>query len=99
MFLGLNRVAYGSVIFSPKISHLQRLEILDRHNVFLKEWNDENKGDFEKEVEGILDEIAGSGEAGSIMLGLTTKTVQEVAFSSENHEMNISLSILFTQLD
>lgn len=98
MFLGLNRIAYGSIIFSPKISYSQRVETLDKHNVFLKEWNDEDKGDFEKEAENILDEIAGSGEAGSILLGLTTKTVQEVAFSSENHEMDISLSILFSIL-
>jgi hypothetical protein len=99
MFLGLNRVAYGAVIFSPRLNPEQRMSILDDHNVFLKDWNVEGVGKFfENKVEAILDKIVGGGEAGSILLALTTKTVQEVALSSENFEMNIGLSILLSIL-
>ncbi|MCK5564291.1 MAG: hypothetical protein KAJ07_03520 [Planctomycetes bacterium] len=99
IFLGLNRVAYGSVIFSPKISEEIRRVILDDHNVFLKDWNVEGPGKcFENKVEELLDEIVGGGESGSILLGLTTKTAQEIAMSSECHEMNVSLSILYSLL-
>jgi uncharacterized membrane protein len=101
MLLGLNRIAYGSVIFSPKIPHAQRWELLnEKHNLFLKEWNVETKGEFEKMVEDIIDQITvgEENEAGPILLGLTTKTVQEIALSSENHELNVSLSILFSIL-
>jgi hypothetical protein len=100
MLLGLNRVAYGSCLFSPRIPHADRWRILNkRHNLFLKEWNVEGVGKhLENEVEGILDEIAVGDDAGPILLGLTTKTVQEVALSSENAELNVSLSILFSIL-
>ncbi|MHC4222316.1 MAG: hypothetical protein ACYST9_07835 [Planctomycetota bacterium] len=101
MLLGLIRVAYGSVIFSPKIPNKERWEILNKsHNVFMKQWNNENKGNFEKEVESILTKLAvgDENEAGPILLGLTTKTVQEVAMSSEQDELDISLSILFSIL-
>ncbi len=98
MFLGLNRIAYGAVIFSPKLTPEHRRDILDNHNNFLKNWNDETKGKFEQEVEDLIDIIAVGDKAGPILLGLTTKTVQEIAFSSEGHEMNVSLSILFSIL-
>lgn len=97
MFLGLNRVAYGSVIFSPKITEDQRADLLTKHNVFLKTWNVEREG-FAKEVEEIIDEISRGGAVGSILLGLTTKTVQEVAMSSEGNRLNIGLSILYSIL-
>ena len=44
------------------------------------------------------DEIVSGGDAGSIMLGLTTKTAQEIALSSESHQMNVGLSILYSIL-
>lgn len=99
ILLGLNRVAYGSVIFSPKLAPVQRRCVLDDHNVFLKDWNVEGVGkDFENEVENILDHIAVGDDAGPILLGLTTKTVQEVTFSSESCALNVGLSILFSIL-
>lgn len=98
LLLGLNRVAYGAVVFSPKISADDRMRILDKHNVFLKDWNDERTSDFARAVEDLLDQIAQSWEAGRILLGLTTKTVQEVAMSSEGRELNIGLSILYSIL-
>jgi hypothetical protein len=97
IFLSLNRVAYGSVIFSPKITHRRRLRMLDKHNDFLKKWNVE-KDTFTYEVEDILDQIATGDDAGPILLGLTTKTVQEMALSSEKNELNIGLSILLSIL-
>ncbi len=97
MFLALNRIAYGAVMFSPKIDEDRRKEILDSHNIFLKVWNVEGTP-LSDEVEAILDAMAGAGDAGSILLGLTTKTVQELAMSSENYELNVSLSILFSIL-
>ena len=97
IFLSLNRVAYGSVIFSPKISHRHRLRILDKHNDFLKKWNVE-RDTFTYEVEDILDQIATGDNAGPILLGLTTKTVQEMALSSEKNELNVGLSILLSIL-
>lgn len=98
MLLGLNRVAYSAVIFSPKITREQRMDMLDDHNDFLKEWNVEEKGDFEQEVEDIIGEITVGNEAGPILLGLTTKTVQEIALSSEREPLNIGMSILFSIL-
>ena len=97
LLLGLNRVAYGSVVFSPKIGRRERFELLDRHNVFLRHWN-AGHDEFSRGVERLLDEIAANPEAGHILLGLTTKTVQEVALSSEIKEMNIGLSILLNIL-
>jgi hypothetical protein len=99
MFLGLNRVAYGAVAFSPKLSLEQRMDILDDHNVFLKNWNVEGVGKyFENKVESVLDRVVAGGEAGEILLALTTKTVQEVAMCSESFEVNVGLSILFSIL-
>ncbi|MEE8154159.1 MAG: hypothetical protein V3T53_04260 [Phycisphaerales bacterium] len=96
MLLGLNRVAYGAALFSPNIRHTDRQIILDKHNVFLKEWNVE--GDhFTNEVEAILDGLV-SSDAGSILLGLTTKTAQEISMSSETQELNVGLSLLFSIL-
>jgi hypothetical protein len=96
VLLGLNRVAYGSVIFSPRISQEKSRQVLTRHNIFLKEWNVETSP-FKVKVERILDEICVS-DVGRILLGLTTKTVQEVAMSSEDKELDVSLSILFSIL-
>jgi len=98
MFLGLNRVACGAAIFSPKLTHAQRMRILADHNDFIKVWNVEEKGDFENEVEKLIDKIAVGNEAGPLLLGLTTKTVQEIALSSEKSELNIGLSILLSIL-
>lgn len=101
MLLGLIRVAYGSVIFSPKIPNKERWEILNKsHNVFMKQWNNQKTGALEQEVKSILSELAvgDESEAGPILLGLTTKTVQEVAMSNEENDLNVSLSILFSIL-
>lgn len=98
MFLGLNRVAYGALIFSPRLPYEERTAALIKHNDFLKYWNKEKESAFEGKVENILDEILEGGDAGAILLGLTTKTVQEVAMSSENQEMNKGLSILYSIL-
>ncbi len=106
MLLGLNRVAYGSAIFSTKLTNKQRQELLDDHNNFIKKWNVAARGKFEEEVEGIINEISAGdeGDPGPILLGLTTKTVQEMALSSEaplsseEDGINIGLSILFSIL-
>jgi hypothetical protein len=97
MLLGLNRVAYGAVLFSPRIAPDRRRDLLRDHNVFLKEWNVEGE-QFTNEVEAIVDEMSAGEEAGSLLLGLTTKTVQEIAMASENYQMNIGLSLLFSIL-
>jgi len=97
MFLGLNRVAYGAVMFSPKIEAKIRLEIMRSHNLFLKEWNNE-RTPFGKQVENLLDEILKDKEVGTILLALTTKTVQEVSMSSEKLQLDPQLSILFSIL-
>lgn len=98
MLLGLNRVAYGAVVFSPRLTHTQRRRILADHNDFLKVWNVEEKGMFENKVEKIINKISVGDEAGPILMGLTTKTVQEIALSSEKPEFNIGLSILLSIL-
>jgi len=98
MLLGLNRVAYGAAVFSPKLTRAQRMRILADHNDFMKVWNVEEKGKFEDNVEHIINKISVGDEAGPILLGLTTKTVQEVALSSEKPEFNIGLSILLSIL-
>ena len=98
MFLGLNRVAYGALIFSPKLPPEERRAALIAHNNFLKEWNDENGSEFERDVEDVLNDILEGGDVGAILLGLTTKTVQEVAMASENQVMNKGLSILYSIL-
>jgi hypothetical protein len=98
MLLGLNRVACGAAVFSPKLAHAQRRRILADHNDFLKVWNVEEKGEFEDKIEQIINKITVGDEAGPILLGLTTKTVQEIALSSEKPEFNIGLSILLSIL-
>lgn len=99
MLLGLNRVACGAVIFSPKLIPEQRWDVLTDHNNFLKLWNIEGPGkDFENAVEDLIDAISVGDEAGPVLLGLTTKTVQEIALSSERCELNVGLSILLSIL-
>jgi hypothetical protein len=99
MLLGLNRVACGAVIFSPKLTPEQRWDVLTDHNNFLKLWNIEGPGkDFENAVEDLIDAISVGDEAGPVLLGLTTKTVQEIALSSERRELNVGLSILLSIL-
>ncbi len=101
LLLGLIRVAYGSVVFSPKIPDKKRWEILNKsHNIFLTKWNNKKTGGIVEEVNELLGKmsVGDENDPGPIMLGLTTKTVQEVAMSNEQNELNVSLSILFSIL-
>jgi len=98
ILLGLNRIAYGAVIFSPRIAEDERRGVLSTHNVFLTQWNNGERNALARKVDNILDRTAGGGEVGEILLGLTTKTVQEIAMSSEFPQLYPELSIAFSIL-
>lgn len=95
-FFGLNRVALGAILFSPFVYDTDRKRLLDLHNIALCElarrsaveaqWED-------PELEKTLNDMRES-PVGSVLLGLTTKTTQEIALSSEDSAQPFFVSLL-----
>jgi len=102
VYFGLVRVGAGAVMFSPKISHTIRGRFRRSHNKALRRLVAADTAvdtAWRIEVVGLLQEIdQGLGSPGQILLSLTTKTVQELAMSSEPVAVNFPLSVLYSIL-
>lgn len=98
MYFGLNRVAAGAAMFSPKISDAVRMKLCECHNqALLALIGTKNK--WQEDIRALLVEMDGEdGSPGRILLGLTTKTAQELAMSSEGAEIDWALSVLYSVL-
>jgi hypothetical protein len=104
IFLGLNRVALGSIISGPRISEKDRKKVIKGHNEKLLELvqeskiSDKNKK-WKESVESYIKKMLKDKEdIGQTLLALTTKTTQEIAMGSEGDELNFPLSLLFSIL-
>jgi hypothetical protein len=100
LYLGLNRVALGSLMFSPRLSDKDRKEILRAHNRGIVSIVAQASDDHAKALMPILNDMLLDKNAniGDVLLGLTTKTAQEIAMASEMEGCNYSLSMMFSLL-
>jgi hypothetical protein len=106
LYFGFNRVAVGAVVFSPKVSRGRREAMLTAHNHAVLEAVSEEaakeldprKKDWLGRVRGLLADMNERESHGETLIGLTTKTVQELAMSSERGPMSFGLSILYSML-
>ena len=100
LFWALYRVALGSVIFGPKVRKTDREHLLQKHNEKLIKLVDASpaKDSWKEEVKSILNDMQ-TTSVGKILLGLTTKTVQEMAMAGEAEgDVNFALSLLYSLL-
>ena len=103
LFFSLNRVAVGATIFGPKLKETRREKILETHNsvlatLVLKE-NSDPKNVWYRDLSNLLTEmIADESGIGNILLGLTTKTVQEMAMASEGLRVCFAQSVAYSIL-
>ena len=105
LFFSLNRVAVGAVIFGPKIKERDRQKVLEAHNTALvnliaKEGSSVNANKrWYRELQELLTSMrAEDAGLGKTLLGLTTKTVQEMALASEGHNVCFGRSVLYSLL-
>lgn len=99
LFWSLFRVAAGAVIFGPRVHKTDRKAILDKHNQKLLRLAEDSPAtnEWKRDLRTILQDMQAS-EIGEILLGLTTKTVQDMAMASENRDVNFALVILYSLL-
>ncbi|MFQ5852927.1 MAG: hypothetical protein ACE5JU_20395 [Candidatus Binatia bacterium] len=103
LFFSLNRVAVGSAIFGPKVRYDARQELLEGHNSKVEEMiRNEDPGGRDPWYQDVLslltDMRADPDNLGKVLLGLTTKTVQEMAMASEGLRVCFALSVLYSLL-
>jgi uncharacterized tellurite resistance protein B-like protein len=107
LFFSLNRVAVGSVIFSPRIKEEKRKELLEEHSEVLgRRIGDELVSDilsptteWRQNVRNLIQDMCNDPTGlGGQLLGLTTKTVQEMAMACEKARFNFTLSLLYSIL-
>ncbi len=109
LFFSLNRVAVGAVIFSPKVKVGDRRKFLESHNSTLvkmiedegRERGEMGRGSSEwyvKLEKLIVGMRTHPSELGKQLLGLTTKTVQEMAMASESDKVCFAQSVLYSLL-
>jgi hypothetical protein len=96
MYFGLNRVAAGAAMFSPRVGRLARRELLGEHNRTLLALANGRQG-WHGRIHSLLVDM-NRGGPGRILLGLTTKTVQELAMSSEGIALKFPLALLYSVL-
>ncbi len=97
MYFGLNRVAAGAAMFSPKVRPEERMDFRIKHNLALRNLVN-GTGPWRRAVSGLLEEMDQSDGPGHYLLSLTTKTAQEIAMSSERKNLNFPLSVLYSLL-
>ena len=101
LYFSLNRIAAGSVMYGPNVDVGIRRKILEQHNLrlidLIRAEADSNRSWYTA-VENKLNEIRADSTVGNHFLGLTTKTVQEMAMASEGGKLIFAYSILYSLL-
>ena len=97
MYFGLNRVALGAIIFSRDVK--EREDVLKKHNEAIidrvkRVERVKGDNDLSEAVCSLLSEMQET-DLGRSLIGLTTKTVQEVAMASEEQPLDFPLSVLY----
>lgn len=100
LYAGLNRVAIGAVMFSPRVEEKKRDAVIKAHNRLVREKAIEAApSEFQDAVKEVLEEIdSDDDQIGKALLALTTKTVQELGMGSEGQRVNFTLSLLYSLL-
>lgn len=103
LFFSLNRVAVGAAMFGPKLNDIDRMKLLEAHNSRLADMiREEDPGGKDRWHQSLVtlltDMRADPNGLGQILLGLTTKTAQEMAMASEHHPVCFPLSVLYSLL-
>ena len=103
LYFGLNRVAIGSALFSPRVPYGARKTMLRSHSSMLGQLvaseHKEHPSDWLKSLTELLSEMQVRGDGlGHYLLGLTTKTSQEMGMASEGRPVNFALSLLYSLL-
>ncbi len=104
LFFSLNRVAVGAAIFGPNVRKVDRKKLLEAHNAMVVNLIKEEKTPagseswFRDVINSIQDMRNEPSELGQVLLGLTTKTVQEMAMGSEKFDVCFARSVLYSLL-
>ena len=103
LYFGLNRVAIGAALFSPRLSYSDRKKLLRSHSSMLARLVAAQPGggnsEWFKRVNGLLVDIQErEGDLGNYLLGLTTKTALEMGMASEGQPLHFGLSVLYSLL-
>lgn len=103
LYFGLNRVAIGSALFSPRVPYKARRTMLRSHGSMLgqlvaSEYKGQ-RGEWFKSLTELLSEMqVREDRLGHYLLGLTTKTSQEMGMASERRPVEFALSVLYSLL-
>lgn len=100
LYAGMNRVAIGSIMFSPRVEKKKRNAVMEIHNYVVREQAiKEAPTEFRAAVKRVLEEMdSDDAMIGKALIALTTKTVQEISMGSEGHRVNGTLSLLYSLL-
>lgn len=99
LFWSLYQVAIGAVIFGSRVRETDREDVVDKHIQKLVRLVESSKADggWKKDVTNILHDMQKT-LVGQTLLGLTTKTVQDMAMASEGEDVDFALSLLYSLL-
>ena len=99
LFWSLYQVAIGAVIFGSRVRQDDREDVADKHIQKLVKLVDSSKADggWKIDVTNILHDMQKT-LVGQTLLGLTTKTVQDMAMASEGEDVDFALSLLYSLL-
>lgn len=103
LYFGLNRVAIGSVLFSPRLPYRARRTMLRSHSSMLgqlvaSEHQDDTSQWFKSLTKLLSDMQVREDGLGHYLLGMTTKTSQEMGMAGEGRQVNFALSVLYSLL-
>ncbi len=103
LFFSLNRVAIGAALFGPKLKHDGRQELLEEHNSRLVSMvmseDPTFKDPWYRDLLNLLTDMRADPDGlGKVLVGLTTKTVQEMAMASERYHVRFATSLLYSML-
>lgn len=106
LFFSLNRVAIGAAMFGPRVKQNRREALLDQHNSHIESLIRREKQDAGRDRLAWYDELldlltamkADPDGLGKLVLGLMTKTVQDMAMASEAHHVCFARSVVYSAL-
>ncbi|MFQ5881239.1 MAG: hypothetical protein ACE5I9_02020 [Candidatus Methylomirabilales bacterium] len=103
LYFGLNRVAVGSALFSPRLPYGDRKKLLRSNSGMLGRLvAPQGSGTKRKWLEDLTELLremqAREDGLGHYLLGFTTKTAQEMAMASEGQPVSFVLSLLYSLL-